>query len=204
MYKNSNEKWRAMSTTKAVQAIKKHPTEIKTYEVSNTLDHTDLTESTDHTDPTDCVWILQEARELPFVGERLANKIYEIISSGHLRRLDNVDKEKEKVIGLFQGIHGVGATTAHQLYAKVMDEHSPSSPSYSLSLSLQGYRTLDDLRERGEMNRVQQIGLRHYDDFNERMLREEVEEIEKRVSHTHRQPGFNFLRLKFISTPYTL
>ena len=28
---------------------------------------------------------------------------------------------------------------------------------------------------------MQQIGLRHYDDFNERMMREEVEEIEIRV-----------------------
>lgn len=39
IYKNHNEKWRAMSTTKVVQALRKHPTEIKTYEVMilNTL-----------------------------------------------------------------------------------------------------------------------------------------------------------------------
>ena len=53
------------------------------------------------------------------MGERLANKIYEIITSGHLRRLDQVDQEKEKVITMFKGIHGVGATTAQQFYAKV-------------------------------------------------------------------------------------
>ena len=63
--------------------------------------------------------ILQEARNLPFVGERLANKIYEIITSGHLRRLDNVDHEKEKAIEMFKGIHGVGTTTAQHFYAKV-------------------------------------------------------------------------------------
>ena len=61
----------------------------------------------------------QEARSLPFVGERLADKIYEIITSGHLRRLDNVDHEKEKVIEMFKNIHGVGATTAQQFFAKV-------------------------------------------------------------------------------------
>ena len=55
------------------------------------------------------------------MGERLANKIYEIITSGHLRRLDNVDQEKEKVITMFKNIHGVGATTAQQFYAKVHD-----------------------------------------------------------------------------------
>jgi molybdopterin synthase catalytic subunit len=49
---------------------------------------------------------------------------------------------------------------------------------------LQGHRTLDDLDKSGELNRVQQIGLKHYDDFNERMMREEVEEIETRVSAT--------------------
>lgn len=53
------------------------------------------------------------------MGERLANKIYEIITSGHLRRLDQVDQDKEKVITMFKGIHGVGATTAQQFYAKV-------------------------------------------------------------------------------------
>ena len=53
------------------------------------------------------------------MGERLADKIYEIITSGHLRRLDNVDHEKEKVIEMFKNIHGVGATTAQQFFAKV-------------------------------------------------------------------------------------
>ena len=49
---------------------------------------------------------------------------------------------------------------------------------------MQGYRTLDDLDNSGELNRVQLIGLKHYDNFNERMMREEVEEIEARVSAT--------------------
>ena len=53
------------------------------------------------------------------MGERLANKIDEIIASGHLRRLDSIDQEKEKVITLFKGIHGVGTTIAQQFYAKV-------------------------------------------------------------------------------------
>ena len=34
VYKNDGEKWRANSTTKAIQAIKKHPKEITTLEVS--------------------------------------------------------------------------------------------------------------------------------------------------------------------------
>ena len=33
MYQNNGEKWRAMSTIKAIQALKKHPSEITTLEV---------------------------------------------------------------------------------------------------------------------------------------------------------------------------
>ena len=45
----------------------------------------------------------------------------------------------------------------------------------------QGYRTVDELRTSGVLNRQQTIGVRHYDDFIERMSREEVAEIEDRV-----------------------
>ena len=45
----------------------------------------------------------------------------------------------------------------------------------------QGYRTVDELRASGVLNRQQTIGVRHYDDFIERMSREEVAEIEERV-----------------------
>jgi len=62
---------------------------------------------------------LQEARSVPFVGERLAAKIVEIASSGNLRRLENVDKEKERIINMFKNIHGVGHITAQQFYARV-------------------------------------------------------------------------------------
>ena len=41
------------------------------------------------------------------------------MTSGHLRRLDMVDKEKEGVIECFMGIHGVGKATAEEFYAKV-------------------------------------------------------------------------------------
>lgn len=53
------------------------------------------------------------------MGDRLANKIYEIVSTGELRRLENVDKEKERIIKMFQNIHGVGLVTAQQFYAQV-------------------------------------------------------------------------------------
>ena len=135
VYQNSGEKWRAMSTIKVIQAIKKYPKKITTYE---------------------------EAQALPFVGKRLADKIMEIVSSGQLRRLEYVDKEKERVISLFLNIHGVGQTTAHQFYA-------------------QGYRSIDELESSVVLNRVQRVGVKHYHEFLERMVREEVAEIEQKV-----------------------
>ncbi len=131
-----------------------------------------------------CSVSLQEARDLPFVGERIANKIDEIIFSGGLRRLEHVDKKKEAVISTFLNIHGVGEVIAHQFYAKVrapsLISFAGSSDTEPYSYS-QGYRTLDELRDSGVLNRQQRIGLRHFEDFNERMTREEVAEIEERV-----------------------
>ena len=70
---------------------------------------------------------LQEARALPGVGEKLANKVWEIIESGELRKLDEISSTEEiKTINLFTNIWGAGATTARHWWA-------------------QGFRTLEDL-----------------------------------------------------------
>ena len=53
------------------------------------------------------------------MGKRLAQKIEEIISSGDLRRLEAVDKEKQAVLTAFTNIHGVGQIVAEQFYAQV-------------------------------------------------------------------------------------
>lgn len=47
-------------------------------------------------------------------------KVWEIVSSGRLRRLEHIDQEKEEAIKMMQKIHGVGQVTAQQFYAQVM------------------------------------------------------------------------------------
>ena len=64
---------------------------------------------------------------------------------------------------LFAGVWGAGTETTKQWFA-------------------QGFRTLDDLRTRARLTRMQQIGLQYYKDFNTRIPREEVTRIETIVN----------------------
>ena len=74
-----------------------------------------------------------------------------------------------QVLKLFYGIWGVGAATAREFYNR-------------------GWRDLDDVVEYGWniISRVQQIGVKFYDEFQEKILRVEVEEI-RAVVHRHAQ-----------------
>ena len=55
---------------------------------------------------------------MPFVGERLAKKIWEIIETGHLRRLDHLDPKMD-AINLFADVWGAGPKTAEVWVAQV-------------------------------------------------------------------------------------
>ena len=70
----------------------------------------------------------KEAKALPGIGERLADKIWEIVESGELRKLKELTSEEDTIaINLFTNIWGVGASTA-RLWVQ------------------QGLRSLDDVK----------------------------------------------------------
>ncbi|XP_064631460.1 DNA polymerase lambda-like [Lineus longissimus] len=136
LYQNTNDKWRAFSYSKAVTALKRHPKKITTW---------------------------KEAKAIPGVGAKLADKIWEIAESGELRKLNELSsREDVTTMSLFMNLWGAGPTTARKWMQM-------------------GLKTLDDLRERGDLTKQQKIGLAHYDDFVERMPREEAGEIEVQV-----------------------
>ncbi|KAJ7394296.1 hypothetical protein OS493_000098 [Desmophyllum pertusum] len=79
-YANTKDQWRALGYKKAITSIKNYHKKLETWE---------------------------ECSSLPFVGERLAKKIWEIVQTGHLRRLDHVDP-KQEALNLFVGVWVLG------------------------------------------------------------------------------------------------
>ncbi|KAH9886677.1 hypothetical protein C8Q73DRAFT_714869 [Cubamyces lactineus] len=84
-----DDEWRVMSYNKAIAALRKHPSRIRSYE---------------------------EARTLRGIGDKTAQKIMEIIETGNLRRIEHERTEDVAAVQLFQGIYGVGANTAMKWY----------------------------------------------------------------------------------------
>ncbi|GAB1607669.1 DNA polymerase lambda-like [Argonauta hians] len=135
-YKSTNDKWRVYSYQKAIGILKREPKEITSWE---------------------------EARNLRGIGDSLADKIWEIIQSGCLRKLNEFQSSKQiQVLNLLTKVWGAGPHTAKLWYQ-------------------QGYHTLNDLQEKAVLTKQQKVGLRYYNDFLERMTRKEVAEIEKVV-----------------------
>ncbi|NWR67510.1 DPOLL polymerase, partial [Bucorvus abyssinicus] len=133
-YSVQGDKWRALGYSKAINALKSYHKPVTSY---------------------------QEACKIPGIGKRMAEKILEILESGHLRKLDHIS-ESVPILELFSNIWGAGVKTAQMWYQ-------------------QGFRTLDDIRTKATLTNQQAVGLKHYTDFLERMPREEAAEIEQTV-----------------------
>ncbi|XP_010134245.1 PREDICTED: DNA polymerase lambda [Buceros rhinoceros silvestris] len=133
-YSVQGDKWRALGYSKAINALKSYHKPVTSY---------------------------QEACKIPGIGKRMAEKILEILESGHLRKLDHIS-ESVPILELFSNIWGAGVKTAQMWYQ-------------------QGFRTLDDIRTKATLTSQQAVGLKHYMDFLERMPREEAAEIEQTV-----------------------
>nr|CAD7412418.1 unnamed protein product [Timema cristinae] len=101
----------------------------------------------------------QEVHALPGVGAKMAAKVQEIIDCGQLRKVQEIcESEKTSVLEIFTKVWGAGPSTAESWYQ-------------------QGFRTLDDLRKRAHLTQQQKIGLKHFEDIQERIPCEEVEQI---------------------------
>ncbi|KAL5344210.1 hypothetical protein ACLOAV_010828 [Pseudogymnoascus australis] len=108
----------------------------------------------------------EEAVKLPAIGQRIADKIEEIVHTDKLRRLDSTKSDwNDLILQLFLGIYGVGiaqATTWLQ----------------------QGYSSLEDLLAHASLTDNQRLGIDHYEDFQTRIPRAEVSALAKIIADT--------------------
>ena len=104
------------------------------------------------------VWTKEEALALPQIGERLATKIEEIAFTNRLRRLESARAEpSDQVLQTFMQVYGAGYAQASKWVSA-------------------GYTTLDELVQKAILTDNQRIGVDHYEDFNSRIPRAEVEQ----------------------------
>ncbi|CAG8007073.1 unnamed protein product [Penicillium nalgiovense] len=129
-YIQTADQWRVMAYRKAINALRKQPNKIATR---------------------------AQARAIPGIGERLADKIEEIVLTNRLRRLEIANHTPEDlIIKEFLGVYGAGLPQASKWVA-------------------QGYRSLKDLLERAPLTKQQRIGVERHSDFAQRIPRKEVE-----------------------------
>jgi DNA polymerase IV len=108
----------------------------------------------------------REILRLPGCDVKLANLWIEWKNFGHIKEADDCENDETlQGLKLFYDIWGVGATTARTFYND------------------KGWRDTDDVIEYGwkDLNRVQQIGLKYYDEFKVGIPRTEVEIIASKV-----------------------
>jgi DNA polymerase IV len=111
----------------------------------------------------------RELARLPGCDEKTAVLFVEWKNTGKIQAVEDYeDDDAMKVLRSFYDIWGVGAKTARNFYYN------------------KGWQDLDDIIEYGwtELDRVQQIGLKYYDEFLSGIPRDEVEGIAE-VVRTH-------------------
>ncbi|TVY52566.1 DNA polymerase type-X family protein pol4 [Lachnellula cervina] len=120
----------------------------------------------------------RELSRLPGVGSSTVEYFKEWKRYGYITEVENIKKdERITTWRSFYGIFDVGAKTARDWYNK-------------------GWRDLDDVAQGfGSLSRSQQIGAKFYEEFEERMSRDEVERIGATVLREakRKEPGFEMV-----------
>jgi DNA polymerase IV len=121
----------------------------------------------------------QEVARLPGCGTKIALLYQEYKDTGQLSEVTEADSDPRiSVLKVFYEIWGVAETTAREFHNR-------------------GWRDLDDIVEYGwnTLTRVQQIGVKYYDEFLMKIHRDEVASISDIIlEHANKiQPGFEMV-----------
>lgn len=103
----------------------------------------------------------KEAKELEGIGEKIAKKIDEFIQTGKLEKLEKIRASDTNVaIQELTRVTGIGPAAAQKLVQE-------------------GICSIEELRKHPDkLNHHQQIGLKHYEDFEKRIPRPEMIELQ--------------------------
>ncbi|KAI8343108.1 hypothetical protein BC941DRAFT_410441 [Chlamydoabsidia padenii] len=100
-----------------------------------------------------------EALQLKGIGKKTGRIIEDYLNTGEVPDIALVKEDPEfKTLELFYNIHGVGATTAREWYHK-------------------GYQSLENVKSNEQLSKDQLLGIKYYDDFLQRIPRDQVEAI---------------------------
>jgi len=104
---------------------------------------------------SDNIYKVDELKGKPGIGPVILKKMEDFLENG---KLDIIEREQSKPEYLFTNIYGVGPKKARELVE-------------------QGIITIDSLKKQQTevLNKVQQVGLKYYDDILERIPREEID-----------------------------
>ncbi|KAI0369528.1 hypothetical protein BV20DRAFT_1053124 [Pilatotrama ljubarskyi] len=131
---SKDDEWRVLGYNKAIAALRRHPTRIKSYE---------------------------EAVSLHGIGDKTAQKIMEIIETGDLRRLEHERTEDVAAIQTFLGIYGVGLSTATKWYnhgCRTLEDVKARKGGIRLTTEQEiGLRYYDDINTRIPRAEVEEI-----------------------------------------------
>jgi len=106
----------------------------------------------------------KEAKKLPGVGEKIAQKIDEILETGKLKKLDTIRSDDTSLaVNSLTRVAGIGPAKARELYEE-------------------GITTIDELKEHSDkLTRAQKIGLKYVEEFEKRIPRSEIKQLEHKI-----------------------
>ncbi|KAH0566131.1 hypothetical protein GP486_000461 [Trichoglossum hirsutum] len=113
-----------------------------------------------------------EVLALPGCDAKIAHLFHEWKANGQIQVIEDVETDPAlRVLQLFYEIWGVGATTAREFYYD------------------NGWRDLDDIVEHGwdSLSRVQQIGVKYFEELQQKISRQEVESIAEIIAQHARK-----------------
>ena len=122
----------------------------------------------------------EQAKKLPGVGKKIAEKIEEFLKTGKLKKLEKIRTDDTSVaLNLLTRVVGIGPAKAKELVD-------------------QGITNIEELRKnQDKLNHTQKVGLKHFEDFEERIPRQEMEKIEKIVNKEIRYGEASSLLISF-------